>query len=188
MFKRFFDVVVAGAALLALAPLLALIAFLVRLDSPGRALFIQERLGWRGVVFRIWKFRTMRDAPDTGAVALPGDSRVTRLGAFLRRMHLDELPQLVNVLRGEMSLVGPRPIMAKLAEEYGRQDPHYYVRLGVRPGITGLAQLKGRMKSIEFGPRFTRRCDELYMRRQSMRLDLWIIACTISHALQGKGI
>jgi lipopolysaccharide/colanic/teichoic acid biosynthesis glycosyltransferase len=158
--KRAFDVVAAGAALVVLSPLLALIALAVRLDSRGPALFRQERLGLGGRPFRVAKFRTMHmgvsdeahrayiaalasgeAGSDPGLKKLTRDPRVTRVGAFLRKTSLDELPQLLNVVTGEMSLVGPRPALTYELEHY---RPQHFERFGVRPGLTGLWQVSGR--------------------------------------------
>lgn len=142
--KRAFDIVVASLALVALAPVLALVAIAIRLDSPGPALFRQERVGKGFRPFRILKFRTMVvDAPKLGGPLTAGDHdpRITRTGRFLRATKLDELPQLINVLRGDMSFVGPRPEMAKYVESF-RSD--YQKLLSVRPGITDPSSLRYR--------------------------------------------
>ena len=148
--KRPFDLTLLALAALALAPLwLALwagIALAVRLWDGGPALFRQERLGKGGAVFRILKFRTMVVDAEAGTGPVwteRGDPRITRVGRVLRRFHLDELPQAMNVLRGEMSLVGPRPERPELAARIGREVPGFAARLRVRPGIAGLAQAEG---------------------------------------------
>src|SRR5690242_9973015 len=140
-----FDILIAGIVLVLLAPLLALIALLVRLDSPGPAIFRQTRTGLNGRTFLIYKFRTMHVQEDGAVVqqARRGDARVTRLGEILRKTSLDELPQLINVLRGEMALVGPRPHPRALDAHYGKLIPTYEQRFAVRPGITGWAQING---------------------------------------------
>ncbi|MCW7541789.1 sugar transferase [Aquabacterium sp. A7-Y] len=147
MGKRLFDLVASGLGLLLLAPLLAVIALAIKLDSPGPVLFRQERVGRHGRPFRIRKFRTMRHAPAGGGllITVGADPRITRVGAFLRSTKLDELPQLLDVLCGTMSLVGPRP-------EVPRYLPHYppAVRekvLSVRPGITDIASIEYRRES-----------------------------------------
>jgi len=139
--KRAFDVAASAAGLVTLSPLMLGIAALVRLDSPGPAFFSQERVGKDGRLFRILKFRTMvQDAPSRGpSVTRGGDSRVTRVGRFLRRTKLDELPQLINVLKGDMSLVGPRPEVPRYVAMY---TPEQRRVLSVRPGITDWASLE----------------------------------------------
>jgi lipopolysaccharide/colanic/teichoic acid biosynthesis glycosyltransferase len=147
MGKRMFDVVVAGLALVLLSPLLLVLALCIRLDSPGPVFFRQERVGRHGRIFRIHKFRTM--VPDAEARGLPltvgRDPRVTRVGAFLRSSKLDELPQLIDVLQGTMSLVGPRPEVPRYVQHY---PPALREKvLSVRPGITDLASIAYRRES-----------------------------------------
>ena len=145
--KRFLDVTLAIAALMVLAPMLGSIAVAIKLSSRGPVLFTQERIGWRGRTFRILKFRSMvRNAPyvrnpDGSAYSSDTDLRVTRIGKILRRTSLDELPQLWNVVRGEMSLIGPRPELAEGVRSYRTAD---FRRLNVRPGMTGWAVVHGR--------------------------------------------
>lgn len=144
MLKRAFDLLLAGAGLLLLSPLFALIAIAIKLDSPGPVFFRQERVGRHGVPFRIFKFRTMTVSPPTGGIALTvaGDRRITRVGAFLRRSKLDELAQLIDVVRGTMSLVGPRPEVPRYVAHY---PPEWRERLlSVRPGITDFASVRYR--------------------------------------------
>ena len=139
MTKRLFDIVVAAFALVLLSPLLLAIALAVRLDSRGPALYRQTRVGRHGVPFRIHKFRTMRDGAEGLLLTLPGDLRVTRVGAWLRRTRLDELPQLIDVLQGTMSLVGPRPDVPRYVAQYPAALRDRV--LAVRPGITDPASL-----------------------------------------------
>jgi lipopolysaccharide/colanic/teichoic acid biosynthesis glycosyltransferase len=150
MMKRMFDIVGAGLALIALAPLFALVALLIKLDSAGPILFKQERVGKGFRPFLIYKFRTMvKDAPRLGAsITYGSDSRITRTGRILRKIKLDELPQLINVLKGEMSLVGPRPEVREYVELF-RAD--YTAILTVRPGITDLASIKYRDEAAFLG-------------------------------------
>ncbi|MDZ3833670.1 MAG: exopolysaccharide biosynthesis polyprenyl glycosylphosphotransferase [Sphingopyxis sp.] len=147
--KRLFDLAVAVPLLIALSPLLILVAILIKLDSPGPAIFKQPRVGQSNSMFQIWKFRSMRqnnEGMDGSQSTLRDDDRVTRIGRFIRATSIDELPQLINVLRGEMSIVGPRP--HALGSRAGDQlfwhiSPQYWMRHTLRPGITGLAQVRG---------------------------------------------
>lgn len=142
--KRAVDILVSATALLALSPLMILIALWVRLDSPGSVFYVQQRVGRFGKVFRIHKFRTMvSDREDSGSLfTVTGDSRITRCGAWLRRTKLDELPQFYDVLRGRMSLVGPRPEVLQYVKTYS--DPIRHRMLAVRPGITDYASIEFR--------------------------------------------
>lgn len=139
MLKRSIDIVVAGLMLMVCIPLLVLCALLVKLDSRGPALFLQVRMGRNFTPFKLLKFRTMREGESGSAITLGFDSRVTRLGRWLRRWKLDELPQLWNVLRGQMSLVGPRPVIPELTQEFAAD---YLVLLRVRPGLTDPATVR----------------------------------------------
>ena len=184
--KRAFDVVVAAAALVALLPVLAVVALLVRATSRGPVLYSQRRLGLGGRGFTIYKFRTMvADAePDGRAVwAHEDDPRCTRIGGRLRRFGLDELPQLWNVLRGDMSLVGPRPERPEFAGEFAQRWPRFDVRLAVRPGITGLAQVEGLRGDTHIGRRLERDLD--YIARWSPATDLRILALTLPALVAG---
>lgn len=180
--KRSFDRSVAAVALTVLAPLLLLIAFLIRLDSPGPAVYRQVRHGLDESVFTILKFRTLHivscDSPAGPFMQVTGDdARVTRLGRLLRRTSLDELPQFINVLRGEMSIVGPRPHPVALSANYARLIGSYRRRHQVRPGITGLAQIKGARGEIDTLEKMARRVDfdVEYIDNWSFGLDLRII-------------
>lgn len=142
--KRVFDIVIASSALIMLAPLLLLVALAIKLESKGPAIFRQERGGFGGKTFMIWKFRTMTVTENRGVVqARKGDARVTRFGGFLRRSSWDELPQLVNVLKGDMSIIGPRPHAVEHDAMFAQVDGRYPVRFRARPGVTGLAQVSG---------------------------------------------
>lgn len=143
--KRAFDIAMSFCALMVFLPLLLTIAMLVRLESRGPALFRQRRTGLHGEIFTVFKFRTMTVAEDGDTVrqATVGDSRVTALGAILRKLSLDELPQLLNVLRGDMSLIGPRPHAVAHDEAWGKQVPAYERRFRARPGLTGYAAVCG---------------------------------------------
>jgi exopolysaccharide biosynthesis polyprenyl glycosylphosphotransferase len=194
--KRVIDVTIAAAGLLLLAPVMGLIALAIKLDSPGPALFRQDRVGYGGRLFRMLKFRTMRDGADAekGAVAhlnhtgdprlfkIPDDPRVTRLGRWLRRWSLDELPQLWNVLVGEMSLVGPRPFFESDLRAY---SDHHLGRLGAKPGITGWWQVKGRSAVVDFEE--VVRLDREYIDQWSLWLDLKILLRTIPVVVSRSG-
>ncbi len=143
--KRAVDIAAAGLVLLFFLPLLLIIAVAIRLESPGPALFVQRRTGLDQRVFRIYKFRTMKVAEDHGSIqhATKNDSRITRFGAFLRKTSIDELPQFLNILIGDMSIVGPRPHAVCHDESYGALIPAYAARFRAKPGLTGLAQVSG---------------------------------------------
>jgi lipopolysaccharide/colanic/teichoic acid biosynthesis glycosyltransferase len=199
--KRTLDVVAAAGLLTALAPLLIAVGLAIRMTSPGPALFRQERVGRGGAAFRIYKFRTMRsDADDevhrayvtslltdadpadggrAGVYKLTADPRITPLGAWLRRTSIDELPQLLNVLRGDMSLVGPRPALQYEVELYA---PEQRARLEVLPGMTGLWQVEGRS---DLPMREAIALDLQYVRTCSLRLDLRILLRTIPTVFRG---
>jgi lipopolysaccharide/colanic/teichoic acid biosynthesis glycosyltransferase len=182
--KRIGDVVGAAAGLVLLAPVFAAIGVLVALTSPGPVIYRQKRLGQHGRVFTMFKFRTMVDGaePDGRAVwATKDDPRCTAVGAFLRRFSLDELPQLWNVVRGEMSLVGPRPERPEFAREFARNWDGYGDRLAVRGGITGLAQVEGWRGDSSIGERLA--CDLRYGSEWSLGGDVVILLRTIPEVL-----
>ncbi len=181
--KRAIDIFGAALLLAALAPLMLLIGVLIRLTSRGPALFRQSRSGLDGRVFQIVKFRTMHvreDGPDLRH-ARRGDVRTTRLGAFLRRLSLDELPQLLNILGGQMSFVGPRPHAVAHDRLYGAHLPGYGLRFAVRPGLTGLAQVRGLRGEIRalVGMADRVAADREYIERWSLALDLAILLRTL---------
>lgn len=186
--KRSFDLVVATVVLLLISPLFLLLAFLVKLTSAGPVFYLQERIGLDGTSFRVMKFRSMRvDAEkSTGPVwAQKSDPRTTPLGKFLRRFSLDELPQLINVIRGEMSLVGPRPERPHFVEQFKKEVPKYLDRHMVKTGMTGWAQvngLRGADAPIEERTKF----DVYYVENWSLVFDLKIILKTIRAVLFGK--
>lgn len=197
--KRLFDIVASAAGVALLAPALLVIALLVRWDSPGPALFRHLRVGRNGELFHMLKFRTMRDDPagNDGGVTFRPEERVTRLGSFLRQHKLDELPQLINVLRGEMSLVGPRPEVPAYVALYPARDRA--VVLSVRPGITDLASIRFRDEASwlarEADPERTYiekilprklRLNRHYVRRQSSCFDAVLIVRTISVLVRGR--
>ena len=188
--KRGMDILIALAGLLLTVPLFPLIALLMKLDSPGAVFYRQERLGQGGRIFSLIKFRSMqRDAErETGPVwAGERDPRVTRAGRLLRMSRLDELPQLLNVLRGEMSLVGPRPERPAFVSELQEKVPFYIHRLAVKPGITGWAQVKYRYGSTVEDALEKLQYDFYYIKNLSIFLDLLIILQTLQVVLLGKG-
>jgi exopolysaccharide biosynthesis polyprenyl glycosylphosphotransferase len=184
---RIFDVAAATVGLILTLPVWLLVALAVKLVSPGRVLYRQERVGLRGRSFQLLKFRTMRtDAEErTGPVlATLDDHRVTAVGRFLRMSRIDELPQLLNVLVGDMSLVGPRPERPHFVGQFLRSVPQYAERYRVRPGITGLAQVRG---GYDTTARNKARYDLVYLRNRSFLLDLKILAKTLVVVLAGRG-
>ncbi|HET9159815.1 MAG TPA: sugar transferase [Caulobacteraceae bacterium] len=181
--KRGLDISGAGLGLLFLSPFLIMIAIMIRLESKGPALFCQRRTGYRGREFKIYKFRSMRVAEDGDEIrqATKGDDRITALGAFLRKSSIDELPQLLNVLKGDMSLVGPRPHALAHDKYYGAAIAAYEYRFLVRPGITGLAQVLGHRGATPDVETMARRVEKdcEYIRRWSMVLDIEILWRTL---------
>jgi sugar transferase EpsL len=180
--KRLFDVVVGGVLLFLLAPVLVAIGVLVWVTMGRPILFRQERAGFAGESFTILKFRTMAVANDSSGQPLADDQRITRFGRFLRRTSLDELPELVNVLRGDMSLVGPRPLLTDYLPLYSQEQMR---RHDVRPGITGWSQVNGR-NALTWNDKF--QLDVWYVDNRSLRLDLQILRMTISSVTKGEGI
>jgi len=180
--KRVFDLTLTGLLLPVLLPLMALVALLVRLKLGGPVLFAQERPGLHGKPFLMRKFRTMTDARDAAGKLLPDSERLPPFGAFLRSTSLDELPELFNVLNGEMSLVGPRPLLMEYLERY---TPEQARRHEVKPGITGWAQICGR-NTITWEEKFA--LDVWYVDNITLRLDLRILIITLWKVLQRQGI
>ena len=180
--KRFFDLGLGGIALVLLSPILLLTALLVALNMGSPVIFRQTRPGYKGKPFTIFKFRTMRDAFDEKGQALPDAKRLTPLGKFLRSSSLDELPEIFNVLKGEMSLVGPRPLRMDYLPRYNEEQAR---RHNVLPGITGWAQINGR-NAISWEEKF--RLDVWYVDNQSIWLDLKIMALTFFKVFQRDGI
>jgi exopolysaccharide biosynthesis polyprenyl glycosylphosphotransferase len=188
--KRILDIAVAILLLLASLPVLGLIAVAIRLDSRGPVLFAQRRIGQGGKPFAIVKFRTMHvleDGPDIQQ-ATGNDPRITRIGRRLRLWSLDELPQLFNVLAGDMSLVGPRPHAAAHDEYYGAHIANYHLRRLVKPGITGWAQINGhRGATPELSDMQARiDCDQFYVEHETLALDIRILARTPVAVLSGR--
>lgn len=187
--KRLFDIVSSGVVLIMVLPLLVVVALWIKLDSSGPVFFLQQRAGLGGKPFRIFKFRTMvHRAPDQidqhkeQVVSAGRDSRITRAGNFIRATSIDELPQLINILKGDMSVVGPRPVLMEQKEVV---PPGYMKRFDVRPGLTGLAQVRGRrslgwLQQLAF--------DAEYVLKRSFFYDLNIIFTTVKVVLMGSGI
>ena len=179
------DLALAAVGLLLSAPVIALAAVAIKLDSRGPVFYRQPRVGHRGEVFELWKLRTMAHGAPLGGIWDPltkEDPRVTRVGAFLRRTSLDELPNLINVLRGEMAIVGPRPTITEQVETY---DDHQRRRLDVKPGLTGWAQVNGRA-SLPWEERIE--LDVWYVEHRTPWLDLRIIARTFALLVTGRGL
>jgi lipopolysaccharide/colanic/teichoic acid biosynthesis glycosyltransferase len=185
VFERSCDVVIAGIGTVVSGPLIALLALAIRIESPGHPIYRQTRMGRDGAPFRIYKLRTMvRGAEFTGAglAIQAGDDRITRVGALLRRYSLDEVPNLWNVLRGEMSIVGPRPTVPVQVEQYTDRQRG---RLSVKPGITGWAQINGRA-SLPWSERIE--LDLWYVEHRSPALYLRILVRTVRMVLSGHGL
>jgi len=183
--KRALDLLITLPATILTAPLVALVALAIRLESPGHPIYTQTRIGKDGRPFSIYKLRTMvTGAEFTGAglAIQEGDDRITKVGQLLRRYSLDELPNLWNVMRGEMSIVGPRPTIAVQVAQYSERQRG---RLAVKPGITGWAQINGRA-SLPWSERIE--LDLWYVNHRSTRLDLRILARTIGLVMSGQGL
>lgn len=191
--KAIEDRVLAFIILLCISPLLMLIAIAIKIDSPGAVFFRQNRTGWNGKAFRIWKFRSMRVEQEVGEggvikQAQKDDPRITKVGKFIRRTSLDELPQLLNVLLGDMSLVGPRPHAVQHDEVYAQRITDYYIRNNIKPGITGLAQVRGYRGETKDIDQMMKRIesDIEYINNWSISMDLSILLRTVT-AFTGKG-
>lgn len=182
LFKRVVDVTGATTGLIATLPLMAVIALLIRSTMGAPVLFRQRRPGLYGKPFTLVKFRTMSEARSPSGELCPEEMRLTRLGKFLRRTSLDELPQLWNVLRGELSLVGPRPLLMQYLDRYSQEQMR---RHDVKPGITGWAQVNGR-NTISWEQKFS--LDVWYVDNWSIMLDFRILAMTIVRVFSGKGV
>ncbi len=185
MIRRLVDIVVSASVLALSSPLLALAALAIRLESPGPVIYRQRRAGLGGHPFEVLKLRTMVDGAEhlgAGLAVNANDSRITRVGALLRRTSLDELPNLVNVLRGEMSLIGPRPTLPVQVEQYTERQRG---RLSLRPGITGWAQVNGRA-SLPWADRIE--LDLYYVEHRSLALDVRILWRTVAMVLGGSGL
>jgi lipopolysaccharide/colanic/teichoic acid biosynthesis glycosyltransferase len=183
--SRVLDVLLASLLLALSSPLLAVAALAIRLESPGAVFYRQRRVGRHGQPFEMWKLRTMvpgADSMGAGIYVLQGDPRITRVGRLLRRFSLDELPNLINVLRGDMAMVGPRPTVQEQVDRYTERQRR---RLEVKPGITGWAQINGRT-SLPWPDRIE--LDVWYVEHRSLRLDLRILARTVWMLATGQGL
>jgi lipopolysaccharide/colanic/teichoic acid biosynthesis glycosyltransferase len=183
--SRALDLLVASLVLLVASPLLAVAALLIKLESGGPVFYRQRRVGRGGAPFELWKLRTMvpgAEALGAGIYVVEGDTRITRVGRLLRRFSLDELPNLLNVLKGEMAVVGPRPTVQEQVDRYTERQRR---RLEVKPGITGWAQVNGRT-SLPWPERIE--LDVWYVENRSLRLDLRILAKTVRMLATGHGL
>ena len=189
-FKRVFDIIVSVTGLIIAAPIVALTAIFIKIVSPGPVLFKQERVGLNGRKFSIYKLRTMKvDAEkQTGPTwAQEDDSRLIKFGGVIRKAHIDELPQLINVLKGEMSIVGPRPERPIFVKDLKEKIPDYAKRLEVKPGITGLAQVWHKYDETIEDVKKKIKYDLLYIKKMCLMVDLRILANTIIVVLTGRG-
>ncbi|MWW23662.1 sugar transferase [Algibacter lectus] len=180
--KRILDLIIALTALLLLAPIFFVVFVCLLIANQGKAFFYQQRPGKNEKVFKIIKFKTMNDKKDANGEFLPFDQRVTKIGNFIRKYSLDEIPQLINVLKGDMSLVGPRPLLTDYLPLYNEEQKK---RHNVKPGITGWAQVKGR-NSISWNQKFT--YDVWYVENISFLLDLQIMLLTAKRLVVPQGI
>ena len=179
IFKRTIDFIIAGVALIVLSPFLLITAILIKLDSKGPVIFKQERLGKNGVPFKIWKFRSMcvgAEKQGTGIYSYKGDARITKVGKIIRATSIDELPQLVNILKGDMALIGPRPALTYHPWPYEQYTEHQKHMFDVLPGVTGWAQVNGR-KEVPWPERIE--LNVWYAKNMSLWLDLKIFFMTI---------
>ena len=181
-FKRFFDIVLSFMALVVLSPILAVLTVLGAIIMKGNPFFTQARPGKKERIFNLIKFRTMTCEKDENGKLLPDDKRLTKYGKLLRKTSLDELPELINILKGDMSIVGPRPLLVQYLPLYNERQKH---RHDVRPGLTGLAQVKGR-NGISFEERFE--YDLEYINNISLKNDVVIIFMTVKTVLARDGI
>ena len=176
--KRFLDVTASFLGLVLLSPLLLAVSILIKIDSRGPVIFRQKRIGRNGKVFEIYKFRSMcvgAEKTGSGVYSGKGDARVTRIGKILRATSIDELPQLLNIIKGDMSLVGPRPERPEIAKEYEKEIPEFAFRLKVKAGLTGYAQIYGKYNTTFYDKL---KMDLMYIRNYSLLLDLKLILMT----------
>lgn len=178
--KRAFDFIVALATLLLVSPILIVVILIIKLESSGPVFFLQKRLGYRGKIFELYKLRSMINKERDLTIQTTGaESDITRIGRIIRRFKIDELPQLINVLKGDMSIVGPRPCLPELKDSFNSDG---WIRIKVRPGLTGLAQISGNIH-LSWEERWS--LDRKYVENSSLLLDLKIIALTFLIVLFG---
>lgn len=182
--KRFLDFIIALTALIILAPFLCIVALLIKLDSPGNIFYTQERPGKKQKLFKVYKFRTMKTGADrfqkVGVEVMKNDARITPLGRFLRRFKIDELAQLLNIVKGDMAIVGPRPTLPEYLDQYEEWEKK---RFDVRPGLTGLAQVNG---NIYLERKEKSKYDVAYVRHIGLLMDIGIIIKTVAIVLAGE--
>jgi exopolysaccharide biosynthesis polyprenyl glycosylphosphotransferase len=189
-FKRILDIVSASVGLILACPILVFVAILIKVVAPGPVFFKQERVGYKGRIFEIYKIRTMEvDAEkNTGPIwAREDDPRLIKFGKIIRKLHIDELPQLLNVLRGEMSIVGPRPERPVFVQKLSGEISDYKKRINVKPGITGLAQVRHKYDETIRDVRKKVKYDLLYIREMCLMVDLRILLRTVLVVLTGAG-
>lgn len=184
--KRFLDILLSLLALPIAIPIILIFAVIIKLETPGPAFFLQERVGLHGKYFKVIKLRSMKvNAEKNGAQwAAKNDPRVTKVGAFIRKTRIDELPQLFNILKGDMSLIGPRPERPMFTAQFNEEIPGFIDRLQVKPGITGWAQVNG---GYDITPKEKLELDRYYINNMSFWLDLKIILKTIKVCITGDG-
>ena len=182
--KRVLDIAISLWTLIIVSPLLAVISIILLVHTRKSPFFFQTRVGYRGKLFRVFKFKTLTDARDSEGLLLPDDLRSFPLGTFLRRYSLDELPQLINILRGDMSLVGPRPERPFFVEKFREEIPRYMVKHQVRPGLTGWAQVNGYRGDTSIKKRID--CDLYYIENWSIGFDIKILFLTIFKGFVNK--
>jgi exopolysaccharide biosynthesis polyprenyl glycosylphosphotransferase len=184
--KRFIDILAASAGLLFSIPILFIVGILIKIESPGSIFFVQERVGLNGKTFNIFKLRSMTiDAEKNGPQwAAKNDTRVTKIGQFIRKTRIDELPQFINVLMGHMSVIGPRPERPVFTEQFDKEIPRFKERLNVKPGLTGWAQVNG---GYDISPKDKLNYDLYYIQHMSALLDIKIAFKTVRVILTGDG-
>lgn len=181
--KHFFDVIIAIVLLLLFSPIFVIVAILIKLESRGPVIFKQDRLGYKGKIFKIYKFRSMVQGAEkqgTGVYSFKGDSRITKVGRFIRATSIDELPQLFNIIKGDMALIGPRPALTYHPWPFDQYTEHQKRMFDVRPGVTGWAQVNGR-KEVPWPQRIELNIE--YVERMSFAFDLKIFFMTIFKVL-----